>query len=290
MIPTWIRVPSLAEWEHRAANEPDFHDARNTGLSDAVRAGWYQGDTGELFRGFPVSADDTVVDVGCGAGGASLFCARLGARVVYCDIDPANIESLDERMRDTPARAPRGIVTDCDPLPLEEGFATRVIAMEMLEHVDHPAATLKELARIGRPGALYLISVPDATAERLQTPIAPPEYFRKPNHIHIFEPDAFAQLVTGAGLEIVERASYGFFWNLWMCMYWVCARAAESHPQAVSHDCTRPPYFPLLDDWTSVWARLMSLPEAAPLGKALDELLPKSRILIARKPARSESC
>mgnify|MGYP000016374754 CR=1 FL=1 len=32
-----------------------------------------------------------------------------------------------------------------------------------------------ELARIGRPGALYLISVPDAVTERMQIPFAPPE-------------------------------------------------------------------------------------------------------------------
>ncbi|EZQ18624.1 methyltransferase [Halopseudomonas bauzanensis] len=283
MTPTWMRVPSLEEWQ-RKANDPEFHDARNVGLTDAVRAGWYQGDTGELFRNFQISAEDVVVDVGCGAGGASLFCARYGAQVVYCDLDPGNIESLNERIQHTPAREPRGIVTDCNPLPLAEGFASRVIAMEMLEHVDDPAAILRELARIGKPGALYLISVPDATAERLQLPIAPPEYFKKPNHIHIFEPDELAGKITDAGLEIVERSSYGFFWNLWMCMYWVLDKAAQNDPEAISHDCTKPPYFPLLDSWTAIWARLISLPEAEPLRKALDEALPKSQIFIARKP------
>ena len=283
MIPTWMRVPSLEEWQDKAEN-PDFHDTRNVGLTDAVQAGWYQNDTGELFRGFPIDVEDVVVDVGCGAGGASLFCARFGAQVVYCDIDPANIDSLSERIKDTPAREPRGIVSDCNPLPLADNAASRVVAMEMLEHVDDPDAILRELTRIGQPGALYLISVPDASAERLQKPIAPPEYFRKPNHIHIFEPDELEQKIIAAGLEIVERASYGFFWNLWMNMYWVCDKAAKNDPEAVSHDCTKPPYFPLLDDWTSVWARLTSLPEAEPLRKALDEALPKSQIFIARKP------
>lgn len=283
MTPTWMRAPSLEEWQ-RKANDPEFHDARNVGLTDAVRAGWYQSDTGELFRNFQIGAEDVVVDVGCGAGGASLFCARYGAQVVYCDLDPGNIESLNERIQHTPAREPRGIVTDCNPLPLAEGFASRVIAMEMLEHVDDPAAILRELARIGKPGALYLISVPDATAERLQLPIAPSEYFNKPNHIHIFEPDELAEKITDAGLEIVERSSYGFFWNLWMCMYWVLDKAAHNDPEAISHDCTTPPYFPLLDSWTAIWARLISVPEAEPLRKALDEALPKSQIFIARKP------
>lgn len=283
MIPTWMRVPSLEEWQEKA-NSPDFHDARNVGLTDAVQAGWYQNETGELFRGFPVTAEDVVVDVGCGAGGATLFCARYGAQVVFCDLDSRNIESLEERIKDTPARQPRGIITDCNPVPLESEFASRIVAMEMLEHVDDPDVVLRELARIGKPGALYLISVPDATAERLQLPIAPSEYFSKPNHIHIFEPDELAEKINDAGLEIVERSSYGFFWNLWMCMYWVLDKTAQNDPEAISHDCTRPPYFPLLDTWTQVWARLISLPEAEPLRKALDEALPKSQIFIARKP------
>lgn len=283
MIPEWLRVPSLEEWQ-RKADDPSFHDARNVGLKDAVQAGWYQSETCELFRGFAITAEDVVVDIGCGAGGASLFCARYGAQIVYCDLDPTNIENLAARISNTSARDPRGIVTDCTPLPLEDGFASRVIAMEMLEHVDAPAAVLAELARIGKPGALYLISVPDASAERLQLPIAPLEYFRKPNHIHIFEAGELEQIITSAGLEIIERSSYGFFWNLWMSMYWVCDQAARNAPEAVSHDCTKPPYFPLLDDWSSLWARLSSLDEAQPLIRELDRMLPKSQIFIARKP------
>lgn len=284
MIPNWLRIPSAEEWQRRRSEDPDFADARDIGLVDAVNAGWYQNDTSELFRGFPVTAEDVVVDVGCGAGGASLFCARRGAQVVYCDIDAENIERLRPRIEDSPAREPRGLVTDCTPLPLADGFANRIVAMEMLEHVDDPQAILKELARIGQPGALYLISVPDATAERMQIPFAPPEYFRKPNHINIFEPEELAQKVEAAGLEIIERSSYGFFWNLWMCMYWVCDKAVKNEPEAITQDCTAPPFFPLLDDWTSVWARLISLPEAAPMVRALDQAMPRSQIIVARKP------
>lgn len=284
MIPQWLRVPTLEQWEQQAA-DPHFADARNVGLTDAVQAGWYQNETGELFRGFPIRPEDIVVDVGCGAGGATLFCARQGAHVVFCDIDEGTIEQVTERIKATPARASQGVVSDCCPLPLESNFATRVVSMEMLEHVDDPARVLRELVRVGQPGALYLISVPDALSERLQTSFAPPEYFRKPNHIHIYERDELAVLVTDAGLEIIEHATYGFFWNLWMYMYWVCGDAVAGTPEAVSHDCAQPPYFPLLDAWTSVWSRLISLPEAEPMRKALDEALPKSQIIIARKPA-----
>src|SRR5690606_21448199 len=235
MIPTWLQVPSLAEWEKKKLN-PEFSDSRDVGLKDAVRAGWYQNDQNELFRGFPISAGDTVVDVGCGAGGATLFCARRGAEIVFCDIGQENIDRLSERMKETPARNYRGVVTNCMPLPLESNLATRIISMEMLEHVDDPAAVIAELARIGKPGALYLISVPDSTSESIQKSFASPEYFQKPNHIHIFTPDMLDKLLVEAGLEILENSSYGFFWNIWMCMYWVCEKAAQSPTKETSHN------------------------------------------------------
>src|SRR5690606_39105132 len=78
-----------------------------------------------------------------------------------------------KRMREAGAHNARGVVTDCNPLPLDSGFASRIIAMEVLEHVADPQIILAELARVGRPGALYLISVPDGAAEKMQIPFAP---------------------------------------------------------------------------------------------------------------------
>lgn len=82
--------------------------------------------------------------------------------------------------------------------------------MEVIEHVDYPLETLKELERIGQPGALYLLSVPDALGEHVQKPIAPDNYYTKPNHIHIFERARFAEQVEQAGLTIIEHDTYGF--------------------------------------------------------------------------------
>ncbi|WP_265574431.1 class I SAM-dependent methyltransferase [Venatoribacter cucullus] len=273
----------MTEWEQKKLN-PEFSDSRDVGLKDSVRVGWYQNDQNELFRGFPINSEDTVVDVGCGAGGATLFCARRGAEIVYCDIGKENIDRLSEKIKETPARKHQGIVTDCMPLPLASDFATRVISMEMLEHVDDPAAVLAELVRIGKPGALYLISVPDAASENLQKPFASPEYFQKPNHIHIFTSEEITNLVKNAGLEVIEYTGYGFFWNIWMCIHWVCEKAAHSETKNISHNRVQPPYFPILDDWAAIWDKLLSLPQADTMMKALDQLLPKSQIIIARKP------
>ena len=63
------------------------------GLHDAMLSGWFNQETGELFKGFPVSADDTLIDVGCGDGGNVQFCGRRGAKIIVADIDAAKVEA-----------------------------------------------------------------------------------------------------------------------------------------------------------------------------------------------------
>lgn len=262
----------------------EFVDSRDCGLFDAVQSGWYLGDSNELFKGFPITADDSVLDIGCGAGGATLFCANRGADVTFVDVTAQAIELLRAKVAQSPARKSEGFVSDGIPLPVTDASKSRVIAMEVLEHVEDPAAFLCELVRVGQPGALYLLSVPDSVGENMQKGFAPSYYFERPNHIHVFEREEFGNLVSSAGLEIIHRDASGFFWTFWMFLYWTLAKTAGAELEGESLDVVRPPYPPLLNDWAKLWHQIIKIPEAAPMKKALDQLLPKSQVIIARKP------
>ena len=275
--------PNETIWDE-VINAPNFVDSRDCGLVDAVQSGWYLGQSNELFKGFAVSAEDSVLDIGCGAGGATLFCANRGAHVVFVDVVAEKIDSLRARVAQTPARQAEGFVSDGLPLPVADASMSRVIAMEVLEHVEDPAAFLAELTRAGKPGALYLLAVPDPVGEHIQKNFAPSYYFEHPNHIHIFEREQFGQLITDAGLEIVRRDAFGFFWTMWMFLYWTLAKHAGADLEGTSHDVVQPPYPPLLNDWAKLWMTVIQMPEAAPMKQALDQLLPKSQVIIARKP------
>jgi SAM-dependent methyltransferase len=50
--------------------------------------------------------------------------------------------------------------SDASALPLRDGSVDAVIALEMLEHVPKPAAVLKEIARVLKPGGSVIVSVP----------------------------------------------------------------------------------------------------------------------------------
>ena len=282
----WNRLTQQAPAPASAAVAlPGNIDSRDCGLVDAVQSGWFLNASDELFSGFVIGAEDVVLDVGCGAGGATLFCANRGAHVVFSDVVAEKIEALREKLKQTPARAAEGLVSDSNPLPLADAYVTRVIALEVLEHVEDPAAMLGELVRVGRPGALYLLAVPDPVGEHIQESCAPAHYFERPNHIHIFEREAFGRLVEDAGLVIERRSSYGFYWSLWMLIYWAQLNASGEQRSGETHDVVHPPYTPLLDDWAHLWHRLIQMPEFSPIKQQLDRLMPKSQVIVARKPA-----
>jgi ubiquinone/menaquinone biosynthesis C-methylase UbiE len=259
-------------------------DCRTVGLGDLVKNGWFINETAELAPGFRVGKDDVLVDVGSGEGGATLFAARQGAKVIFSDLDADKVAALEAKLRESGAVDATGLVGDSNPLAIGDGVASRVLCMEVLEHVDEPAVVLAELVRVGKPGALYLLTVPDVGGEVLQQRFASANYFKKPNHIHIFQREQFAALVRNAGLEVLDVQFTGAYWTLWMCFYWALERTAGREPEGAILDTIVPPFHPLLQSWARTWSYMTEMAEAAPVRRALDEFMPKSQVIIARKP------
>lgn len=240
---------------------------------DARRCGWANRDTNELFPNFRIDPCDTYVDVGCGKGSACLFAARCGAEVIAVDIVAELIDALREDLKQTKARASAAYVSDGNPLPLESEMATRIACQEVMEHVADPAQFMNELVRIGKPGARYLLSVPDPAAEQVQKRIAPPCYWQPPNHIRIFQRDEFARLVVNAGLRIEKRANCSFYESMWWIMFWGAGKNLPFGSGAT-------PQLKLLN---KLWGSMIGDPKYAKVVAALDEMMPKSQILIAVK-------
>ena len=141
------------------------------------------------------------------------------------------IAEIELRLKDSRTSGSRPGQRRQSIAPAGEEF-DKVICTEVMEHVDDPERFLAELVRVGKPGALYLLSVPDPASEQVQQLVAPPLYFEKPHHIRIFSRDDFRDLVNQSGLIVEKQTTYGFFWSIFWAFFWTCDQDLDEpwHP------------------------------------------------------------
>ena len=148
-----------------------------------------------LFKDFDICSEHTVVDIGCGDGGAANFCARQNAKMIISDVDAEKVSALKKELESLSENSVTAYVSNSDPLPMDDEIADRTIALEVLEHVNNPAAVMSEIVRVTKPDGKFLLSVPSESSEELQRGIAPRNYFKHPNHIHTFSETEFVDLL-----------------------------------------------------------------------------------------------
>jgi SAM-dependent methyltransferase len=117
---------------------------------------------------------DRVLDLGCGFGRHAFGAARLGAYAVAVDrgdVELKEVRNTFEAMVDVgelaAADAGAGVQADAVSLPFADASFDRIIAAEVLEHIDDDDGALRELARVLRPGGTIAVTVPSFGPERL---------------------------------------------------------------------------------------------------------------------------
>lgn len=116
----------------------------------------------ERYSEAEMFADKTVVDIGCGAGGKSLYYASRGAKEVI------GVEILEKYRAEADALANklgltdqfRFVCADAAALPFAEGSIDTIIMNDAMEHVARPEAVLTEMMRVLRPGGRLFVNFP----------------------------------------------------------------------------------------------------------------------------------
>ncbi|HEY3321363.1 MAG TPA: class I SAM-dependent methyltransferase [Planctomycetota bacterium] len=108
----------------------------------------------ERFR--PLTPDDLLVDAGMGTG-AWLVEMSPRCRVTGLDHSEASLAIARPQVE---AAGGNVFQTSLDRTPLGSESATVVTLLDVLEHLEDPAAAMSEMIRIARPGGLLVITVP----------------------------------------------------------------------------------------------------------------------------------
>jgi 2-polyprenyl-6-hydroxyphenyl methylase/3-demethylubiquinone-9 3-methyltransferase len=102
--------------------------------------------------------DKPVLDVGCGGGILSEAMARAGARVLGIDLSQAVLDVAELHALESEVAVDYRAVA-AEELAQERPAAFDLVTcMEMLEHVPDPAASVKALAALVKPGGDVIVS------------------------------------------------------------------------------------------------------------------------------------
>lgn len=101
---------------------------------------------------FGLRPGDRVLDAGCGTGRAlTALRAAVGpsGTVLGADVTPQMLDAARHAGRDAEGTL---LLADVVRLPLRDGVLDAVFAAGLIAHLPEPAANLRELARVVRPG------------------------------------------------------------------------------------------------------------------------------------------
>jgi SAM-dependent methyltransferase len=96
---------------------------------------------------------ERLVDVGCGGGDLLRALGKRARRYVGVDL---------VRYEHFPSDGAEFVAADLNSgIPVEDGSADVVVAIETIEHLENPRAFMRELVRLARPGGLVLVTTPN---------------------------------------------------------------------------------------------------------------------------------
>jgi SAM-dependent methyltransferase len=229
-------------------------------------------------------AGDRLLDLGCGAGRHAFEALRRGARVTAFDYDEAELKdvaamaSAMAEAGDLPAAATSATTRgDATQLPFADGSFDRIIAAEVLEHIDDDMGAVRELVRVLRPGGTMATTVPAFLPERISWAITD-EYhapFVAGGHVRIYtEAELRNKLGTAGARPYARHKEHGIHAPYW----WLkCAVG----PTNDDHPLVRAYHQVLCWDIGGArpWSRFTRAAD-----RALTPLIGKSLVVYARKP------
>lgn len=153
---------------------------------------------------------ERVLDLGCGSGRHAFAAAKAGAAVVALDAGDAQVREVQgmlgamvEAGELDPSSCRAGAVRgDALELPFPDGSFDRVVASEVLEHVDDDVAAMAELARVVRPGGSVAVTVPRCGPEVVNWLLSD-EYHDVPGgHVRIYRRPTLERRLASTGLAV----------------------------------------------------------------------------------------
>ncbi len=224
---------------------------------------------------------DRMLDLGCGGGRHAFEAHRRGAHVVALDrsaVETGAVAGLLGAMRlagEAPAIAlGTAVGGDAVTLPFADDTFDRVVAAEVLEHLDDDTTAMAELARVLRPGGTMAVTVPRWFPEQVCWALA--DDYHAPavsgGHVRIYRAGQLAERLQATGLTMIgSHHAHALHAPYWWLRCLVGVDRAGALPVRAYHRFL-------------VWDITTRTRPVRLLERALNPIVGKSLVLYLRKP------
>lgn len=160
---------------------PEYDAKRHRGFLSAAEAA-----LGFYMQKFPSRGRRAMLEIGVGTGEAFVAFGQRYDLAVAFDISHAMVTMARRKA----ATAGRFCVASAEVLPFRDRSFDAVLCMDVLEHVNSPAAAMREIGRVLAPGGVAYVTTPNPlwapiqwTAEKLKlkVPEGPHRYVFLPS-------------------------------------------------------------------------------------------------------------
>jgi SAM-dependent methyltransferase len=148
------------------------------------------------IRHLPAMPGGRLLDVGCGSGAFLAQMSALGWHTEGIDPDPAAVAGA----REAGLHVTQGAIADLDP-GKHAGTFDAVTLSHVIEHLHDPAADLRRLNLLLRPGGLLWIATPNLEALGLRRFGADWLGLDPPRHLVLFTRASLERLLRSAGFD-----------------------------------------------------------------------------------------
>lgn len=152
-----------------------------------------------LARRIGLEAGMEVLDVACGAGGWLGVCQEAGATVAGVDLSERAIAACNSTM-------PSGefYAQPAESLPFADERFDVITCLGSLEHFVDPESSLREMVRVARPGAVFVLLVPNKDFLTRKLGLFGGTYQVDAREV-VRTLDEWDGLFRSAGLEVTDR-------------------------------------------------------------------------------------
>jgi ubiquinone/menaquinone biosynthesis C-methylase UbiE len=203
-------MPTLAVMPSTKRSTRRWFDRRAGSYESGFTSRWRDPVQRGSLSALDLTADDRMLDVGCGTGAGSRAAAATGATVVGIDLSPQMIQQavgLADGIENVDFE-----VADAEQLPFGDREFTSVLCSNSFHHYPDPLEATREMTRVLAPGGRLVIG--DACADRAMARIAD-RFLRllEPGHVRLYRSTELGSFLHGAGLTqvMLRRLMEGSF-------------------------------------------------------------------------------